>query len=151
MLLQRFQDRLAEQRTGVYDFAAMQFEIQTLRPPHLDHATYIGPIEVRNTKTKGRGVFTTKSVKAGDLLLCEKAFSHSYASEDGGAGKSRVSLLVNPERNRCTMGTQADLIKAIAQKLYRNPSLARAFTTLFHGDYEAVTTSSVDGKPVVDT
>ena len=49
------------------------------------------------------------------------------------------------------MGTQADLIKLIVQKLYRNPSVASAFTTLYHGNYEGVTTSAVDAEPTVDT
>lgn len=152
--LERAQSRAVEQKSGVYDFKQLQANANTLRPPHLDLATYIGPVEVRQTESKGRGLFVTKDVKAGDLLLCEKAFTHAHAGEDADAGNkanSSISLLINPGTGQGFKGAQADLIKLTVQKLYRNPSLAPAFTTLYHGNYEGVSTSSVDGKPIVDT
>lgn len=154
--LERAQSRVVEQKTGVYNFSQLQENAKKLRPPHLDHATYIGPVEVRQTESKGRGLFVTKDVKAGDLLLCEKAFSHAHAGEgaaDAGndEASSTISILLNPETGGGFMGTQADLIKLTVQKLYRNPSLAPAFTTLYHGSYERGSTSTVDGEPIVDT
>lgn len=154
MILDRAQSRSLEQKTGVYNFKQLQAEAKTLRPPHLDHATYIGPVEIRQTESKGRGLFVTKAVKAGDLLLCEKAFSHAHVGESTGGGdrsSSKISLLINPETNQGFMGAQADLIKLIVQKLYRNPSVAPAFIALYHGTYQGVSTSMVDAKPIVDT
>ncbi len=154
VFLERAQTRSVEQKSGVYNFNQLQTNANKLRPPHLDHATYIGPVEVRQTKSMGRGLFVTKDVKAGDLLLCEKAFSHAHAGEGadvGNVASSTISLLLNPETGQGFMGAQADLIKLTVQKLYRNPSLAPAFTTLYHGAYEGVSTSTVDGKPIVDT
>lgn len=151
---ERAQSRSVEQKSGVYNFKQLQENANTLRPPHLDHATYIGPVEVRQTKSKGRGLFVTRDVKAGDLLLCEKAFSHAYAEKDadgGNVASSSISILINPGTGQGFIGAQADLIKLTVQKLYRNPSLAPAFTTLYHGDYEGASTSTVDGKPIVDT
>ena len=49
------------------------------------------------------------------------------------------------------MGTQADLIALIAQKLYKSPSLVSIFTDLYHGSYNPVDVAEVDGTPVVDT
>lgn len=152
--LVRAQSRSLEQKTGAYDFKLLQAKAKKLRPPHLDHATYIGPVEIRQTESKGRGLFVTKAVKAGDLLLCEKAFSHAYAGEGADAGNkssSKISILLNPGSKQGFMGTQADLIKLIVQKLFRNPSLAPAFTTLYHGTYEGVSTPTVDGQSIVDT
>lgn len=146
----RAQSRCSEARGGDYDFKLLQREAKKLQPPQLDHATYIGPVEVRESTGKGRGLFLTKAVKAGDLLLCEKAFSHAYVPETGN-GNSKVTLLINPETGRGFMGGQADLIRLIAQKIYHNPSLAPAFTTLHHGSYNPSGTIAVDGKPVVDT
>lgn len=154
VVLDRAKTRLQEQRTGVYNLKELQAKAQKLRPPHLDHATYIGPVEVRQTESKGRGLFVTKAVKAGDLLLCEKAFAHAHVDErsgDEGKDSSKISLLINPETDKGFMGAQADLIKLIVQKLYRNPSIAKAFAALYHGTYEGVSTSTVDGKPIVDT
>jgi len=150
VVLGRARSRCSEQSTGNYNFKLLQAEAKKLRPPHLDHATYIGPVEIRKTEGKGRGLFVTKAVKAGDLLLCEKAFSHAYTTESD-EGNSKVTLLINPETNKGFMGGQADLIKMVVQKLYHNPSVAPAFTTLHHGTYESVGIPEVDGKPVVDT
>ncbi|KAF9740546.1 hypothetical protein PMIN06_001607 [Paraphaeosphaeria minitans] len=148
--LERARRRCAEQAKGDYDFKLLQTEAKKLRPPQLDHATYIGPVEIRNTKTKGRGLFLTRAVKAGDLLLCEKAFAHAYAPDDD-KGNSKITLLMNPETKMGFMGGQADLLTIIVQKLFRNPSLAPSFTKLHHGNYEAASTSMVDGQPIVDT
>jgi len=152
--LDRARGRCLEQKTGAYNFKQLQAKAEKLQPPHLDHATYIGPVEIKQAKSKGRGLFVTKAVKAGDLLFCEKAFSCAYTNESatgGNEGGSKVTLLLNPETNQGFLGGQADLIKTIVQKLYRNPSLAPAFTTLYHGTYKGVTTPAVDTESIVDT
>lgn len=154
MLLDRAKFRSLEQNTGEYNFRQLQDDAKKLRPPHLDYASYIGPVEIRQTESKGRGLFVTKAVKAGDLLLCEKAFCRAHVGEvagDGDGGSSKISLLINPETGQAFMGAQADLTKLIVQKLYRNPSVAPAFTALHHGVYEKASTSTIDGKPIVDT
>jgi hypothetical protein len=154
VVLDRAKSRSQEQKTGVYNFKQLQAKAKKLRPPHLDHATYIGPVEVRHTESKGRGLFVTKAVKAGDLLLCERAFSHAYVNEGAGdsyESSSKITLLLNPETNQGFMGAQADLIKLIVRKLYHNSSVAPAFTTLYHGTYEAVSMPAIDGEPIVDT
>ena len=79
--LARVRRRVEEQQSGRYDFKAIYDEASKLRPPHLDHATFIGPVEIRPSVGRGRGLFTTKAVKAGELILYEKAFTHSYADD----------------------------------------------------------------------
>ncbi|GLA27457.1 hypothetical protein AnigIFM63326_004664 [Aspergillus niger] len=142
--------RLAEERTGKYPFKNLQREAKKRCPPLLDRGSYIGPVSVRPTESRGRGLFTTEAVRAGDLLFCEKAFAHAFHDEVAGASGS-VSILMNPETNTITVGTQADLIALIAQKLYKNPSLRSKFTDLYHGSYHPVEVAEVDGTPVVDT
>ncbi|KAL4940009.1 hypothetical protein BDV06DRAFT_230691 [Aspergillus oleicola] len=139
--------RLEEQKTGRYDFKWMQLEAKKLLPPLLDHATYVGPVAVKQTRASGRGLFTTVAVKAGDLLFCEKAFAHAFNDKLSHG----VSTLVNMETNKATIGTQANLITLIAHKMHNNSSLAAAFTDLHHGSYKPVNVSEVDGKPIVDT
>lgn len=153
-VLDRARSRYLEQKTGEYNFKQLQAKAKKLRPPHLDAATYIGPVEVKQTESKGRGLFVTKAVKAGDLLLCEKAFSHAYMPDDAADNIEsglQLNILLNTETNQGFLGGQADLLTSIVQRLYRNPSLASAFNALYHGPYEAVTTSTVDGEPLVDT
>ncbi|KAH8642620.1 hypothetical protein IG631_00083 [Alternaria alternata] len=89
-------------------------------------------------------------MKSGDLVLCEKAFSHAHV-DDEKKGNANITLLVNVETDKAFMGGQADLIQSITQKLYKNPSMAPDFTNLYHGDYQAVDVHSVDGQPVIDT
>ncbi|KAF2876087.1 hypothetical protein BDV95DRAFT_482850 [Massariosphaeria phaeospora] len=149
-LLARARNRVSEQETGQYNFNLLQAEAKGLCPPHIDHATYIGPVDIRKTVKKGRGMFVTKAVKAGDLILCEKAFAHAHVAENN-KSNSRITVLMAIDTMKSYLGGQADLIRVIAQKLYRNPSLAPAFKKLHHREYETVSTSSVDSVPIVDT
>ncbi|KAL3465439.1 hypothetical protein BJX64DRAFT_297184 [Aspergillus heterothallicus] len=145
----RARARLLEHQIGKYPFKHMQLEAKERRPPVLDRATFIGPVAVKNTETRGRGLFTTEAVRAGDLLFCEKAFAHAFFEETSTSG--RLSLLMNLETETMTIGTQADLIGLIAQKLQKIPSLLPTFTNLHHGTYIPIDISEVDGAPVVDT
>jgi hypothetical protein len=151
--LRRVSCRMEEQSRGTYDFEAIHEQVSRLRPPHLDHATYTGPIIIKPSDGRGRGWFTTEAVKAGDLLLCEKVFAHCFAdpTDKDRTNQSAISLLVNLGTKRMTMGTQVDLITKIAQKLWRNPSLISEFTSLHHGSYVPVDVGEADGKPIVDT
>ncbi|EMD66047.1 hypothetical protein COCSADRAFT_86951 [Bipolaris sorokiniana ND90Pr] len=149
-VLHRARGRCTESSSGAFDFKLLQAKAKKHRPPHMDHATYMGPVEVRETGSKGRGLFATKSMKVGDLILCEKAFAHAYIDEVSRSNAS-VTFLMNVETERGFLGGQADLIRLIVQKLYSNPSTTSEFTNLYHGDYKAVDVSFVDGKPVVDT
>ena len=151
--LTRAINRLVEQESGRYRFKQLYTEATKLRPPHLDHSTYVGPVSVKESGSRGRGLFTTKAVKAGDLLLCEKAFAHAFVDDAHATPEQNrdVTLLIDAETDSITMGAQAELIRIIVQKLYRNPSLAPALTDLHHGTYRPVGVSEVDGTPVVDT
>ncbi|KAJ5198589.1 uncharacterized protein N7498_007706 [Penicillium cinerascens] len=141
--------RLKEEQRGDYQFKLLQREAAENRPPHLDHATYVGHVSVGSTDSHGRGLFTTQAVKAGDLLFCEKAFA--YAFHDAINPIQGLSLLMNTERNTMIVGTQADLLSLIIQKLYKSPSLMSTITDLYHGSYKPVGASEVDGAPIVDT
>jgi hypothetical protein len=146
-LLNRAKKRYSEQADGTYDFDMLHEEAKNLKVPQLDAATYVGPVEVRDTPNKGRGLFTTKAVKAGDLLLCEKAFE-VYDQMDN---KDDASVFFNVETKKVFPKDQIDLATKMVHKLARNPSLAKDLTKLYHGSYEGVDVTMVDGKPVIDT
>ena len=149
--LARTNARLVEAQTGVYNFKGLYQEANKLRPPHLDHATYMGPVEVKKCGSKGRALFTTAAVKAGDLLLCEKAFAHAFVEMKESVPSAPIVLLIHAESNTMCMGMQAELIALIVQKLFRNPSLSDKVTDLYHGAYKPVDVSSVDGNSLVDS
>ena len=146
----RVERRLREQEHGDYDFHAMYGAAKNT-PPCLDHATYVGPVTIKASNGRGRGLFTTRDVVAGELLLCEKAFSYCYADTGEGKASSKTSILMNTHTDRMVMGTQPDLITATVQKMYRNPSLMPTFISLYHGDYKPVKETEMDGAPIVDT
>ena len=138
--------RVQEQETGHFNFSLLQEEAKMLKPPKLDHASYYGPCEVRNSLSpRGRGLYVNKAVKAGDLLICEKAFGYAHERQDD------QGLLVHPESNRVTIGAQTDLIESIIRKLlvdsYRGPD----FIQLYRGSSEVHPWCPVAANPVVDT
>lgn len=147
----RVQQRLFEEKTGEYNFESMNTATKA-EPLSLDNATYVGSVKVKESGGRGRGLFTTKPVKAGELLLCEKAFSYCYEDRSNRAkDPSQTPLLANILTNRVTLGTQVSLMKEIIQKIQRNPSLLPSITTLHHGSYTAVEKTDVDDGPVIDT
>jgi hypothetical protein len=148
-LFARVNVRLEESRKGQYDFKAMYRELEI--SPHLDHATYVGPLVIRQSEGRGRGVFTTRPVDAGELLLCEKAFACCFSNEIVKSDGSDTTVLINVQTNRITIGTHSELITKVAQLLLRNPSLTPEFTSLYHGSYTPAKEGVVDGIPVVDT
>ncbi|KAH8753102.1 hypothetical protein F5883DRAFT_691147 [Diaporthe sp. PMI_573] len=88
-MIHRAQARLEEQQTGKYDFRRMYKQAKAT-PPLIDCATYTAPVEIRNSPGKGRGLFTTKKVLAGEMLLCEKAFGHLHHGNYEAAGVYEV-------------------------------------------------------------
>ncbi|GAB1213361.1 hypothetical protein ATERTT37_002510 [Aspergillus terreus] len=135
--------RLVEQERGQYEFKKMQREARKLRPPHLHRGTYIGPVTVKATQSHGKGLFTTEAVKAGDLLLCEKALAYAFHDE---TAPKELSLLLNAETDNVTLGKQGELIEAIVQRLYKNPSLLPSFADHHHGTYKPVNVQEADAQ-----
>ncbi|CAG8423235.1 unnamed protein product [Penicillium salamii] len=139
--------RLAEQESGEFDFKKMAEEAKNHSPLILDHSTYIDPVVVKKTLSHGRGLFTTKAVRAGDLLLCEKAFALAVHDEP----KGNLWLFLSGDTDTATVGTQVMLIELIARRLLNNPSLLPGFLDLYHGSHESIDVLEVDGLPVIDT
>ncbi|GKT53773.1 TPR domain-containing protein [Colletotrichum tofieldiae] len=147
--LERTGRRIIEQVTGDFKWKHM-YKQSMATPPIIDCATYSSPVEVRDSPGRGRGLFTTKAVKAGDLLLCEKAFSYIYADHNDPSSRGNIKILMNLDSKTMTMGGQAALISTVVQKLYHNPEAALRFMNLHHGDYKGVELPQ-GGQLVVDT
>jgi hypothetical protein len=74
--LVRTSQRLREQTTGAYDFQTMFSDvIAGGLNPRIDIADFVGPVEIRASPNKGRGLYVTRDVVAGELLLVSKAVS----------------------------------------------------------------------------
>lgn len=134
--IERCEVRIREQ-AGEYDFASMLAEAVIKQPsPRLDRAGYVGPIEVRKCaiESHGRGLFTTKAVRAGELLLCEKAFATAFASSDSAAiVEISLSKDVKPDESDWKLKLRSELALTSFYKLTRNPSVVPAFADLYPG------------------
>ena len=144
----RIKERLKEQRTGEYDFEEMYKQAEST-PPLTDCATFSAPVEIRESPGRGKGLFTTKAVSAGELLLCEKAFAYSFAGDE--ESRKQTKILINLATKRMVMGGQAHLLTLIVQKLYHSSSLSAEFGDLHQADYQKATVLETDGAPVVDS
>ncbi|KAI2618533.1 hypothetical protein GGR54DRAFT_640658 [Hypoxylon sp. NC1633] len=117
--IRRVRQRLREEEKRTYLFSSMHTQAGATTPL-VDCATYVGSVAVRDSPGRGKGVFTTKRVGAGELLLCEKALAYCY--DDYG---------------RATSG-QASLITQVVQKIYHGNIAAEVITHLHHGEYRSL-------------
>lgn len=144
-LLKAYQ-RLQEERTGKYNLQEMRaLTTNGKRPAKLDCADYVGPVQLQNTIGSGRGLFTTRDVKFGELLLCSKAFVICYPETDG------ESFIIDVMTDRMEKSSGSQVVTKVVQKLYNNPSASKEFLELYSGPYERVKEKYIDERPVVDT
>lgn len=142
--LRRITARVREQESGSHDLNKIRINFSKARS-RVDAATFVGPIEVKDSKEKGRGTFATRDIKAGELVLVEKAFCTVYAHEP-----SSMTAMTYDLRDDKIRMSPVGLSKALVQHLLSNPSQIPAFNDLF-GDWESVETpSSPHGEPIVD-
>ncbi len=148
--MHRVQRHLLEQKSGAYNFNDMYASVQR-GDRDLDVATYIGPVEVKASEGRGRGLFTTRAVKASELLICEKAFVYCRAAMDMAKVSSYINILVYPKEQKVILGAECDVITMAIQKIFRNPSFVVDAAKFYCGAYQPVSvTGLVDGQPVVD-
>lgn len=137
--MEKVRARLLECNEGIYDWQNM-YEQAKNTPPLIDCGTFSKNVEVRESPEKKRGLFTSKAVVAGELLLCEKAFAYSFTDEQ--------TAFLNFETKKASEGGHVEILTQIVQKIYHAPETTSSFLELHHGEYNAL---RVDSKPVVDT
>ncbi|KAJ2900106.1 hypothetical protein MKZ38_002599 [Zalerion maritima] len=144
----RTEKRLAEQENGGYNFPAMA-KSATKQHPRLDHASFLKNTEIASAGQRGRGLFATKDLKPGDVVFVEKAFQATHPKDSGD-----MSVLINVNTDRISMGTPSLRLYSIVDKLLWNPTLAKKYLDLFDGGKFGSSKGDaevVDGKVAVDT
>ena len=147
--LQRSLARLREEG-GRFDFAAILDEAISKSPkPDMDRADYNRSIEVRHCAidSHGRGVFSTKAIKAGELLLVEKSFCVVFPNDNDPRGK--YDEATGLWSNRSVTELRAGIATSSFVKLYRNPSLVPVFADLYPGP-DAVEEADENSNAIVD-
>ncbi|KAF5587263.1 unc-45 like b [Fusarium pseudoanthophilum] len=138
--------RLKEQDDGEYAFEDMLVEAQE-RPPLIDCATFSSLVEIRDAPGRGKGLFLTKDVSSGDLILCEKAFSYCFMDK---TSHKTYPVLANVPRDEAKGGGAVLLWAQVTEKLYHNPEYIDNVQELFHGDHKKLRITECDECPVVD-
>lgn len=131
--LKNTEERLLEQQQGAYNFAEMIDEVSE-NGFFADRASFLLKTEVRQTQDRGRGLFATKDIRMGDLILCEKAFMAAHPED---------------RTPRSTVPVWLDSV----QKVVDNPSKGKDLLGLYAGQPRTSPISApiIDGIPVIDT
>jgi hypothetical protein len=131
--LEKTKKRLLEQRDGTYNFVEMVDEV-TKNGFSVDRASFLSKTEVRQTQDRGRGLFATKDIRMGELILCEKAFMAAHP--DDRTPKSTLPVWLNS-----------------VQRVIDNPSKCKDLLGLYAGQPHSLPVSApiIDDVPVVDT
>ncbi|KAF2822589.1 SET domain-containing protein [Ophiobolus disseminans] len=143
--LKRVTVRMREQESGMQDFTKIRVGLSKARS-RIDTATFIGATKVQQSPDKGRGLFATRSIAAGEPIICEKAFCVVWGHE-----KEAMTAMTYDLRDDRIRVSPVGLSKAIVQKLISSPSQIPRVMDLF-GDYqgaEKAAPTTRDG-PVVD-
>lgn len=145
--LRRTKARLDEQASGQYNLELITKKMR--KDPKLrvlDHASFILKVEVKNAREKGRGLFATCDLEAGELVMCEKAFCVAGLEEE--AEESRIINLLD---STMSIGTHALRLVKVLQKLLHSPKQAARFFELCDGNYQSrPSPAPVDGVVPVD-
>ncbi|GAA5901661.1 hypothetical protein JCM8208_001569 [Rhodotorula glutinis] len=128
--LQRVERMLHESATGEYDWRQIVKDSDDGVKHELAVGDYVGPVKVAEIGGRGggRGIVATRDIKAGELLLVEKAFA------TGQATKGRLVMGFNFARNLATGASKMALVEACAAKIQDDPSSATLLYTLHGGD-----------------
>lgn len=144
--LRKVELRLQEQSTGVYDFKKIMAGLMTGRP-RVDAASFTNNCKVKESPGRGRGLFATRNIDSGEVIMCEKSFCVVWGNED-----EALTAMTYDGRDDRIRVFPAGLCKAIVQKLSNNPSQIDKVMDLY-GDYKGFEKMIIttDFGPVIDT
>ncbi|KAH5568768.1 hypothetical protein HBI24_225390 [Parastagonospora nodorum] len=126
--LKRITARVREQESGGYDFTKMRLNLSQARS-RVDAATFTGSTEVKDSKSKGRGLFATRNLATGEVIMCEKAFCVVWGHE-----REAMTAMTYDLRDDRIRVSPIGLSRALVQKLISNPSQIPAVMDLY-GDW----------------
>ncbi|KAI1104844.1 hypothetical protein F4804DRAFT_306049 [Jackrogersella minutella] len=140
------QRRLREVETGSYDFKKVKAGLSRSRP-RVDAASFLRNTEIRDSPGRGRGLFATRVILDGEIVICEKAFCVVWGYE-----KEALTAITYDLRDDRIRVSPVGLDKSIVQKLLRNSSQIKMIMNLY-GDYQANENNvfATEDGPVVDS
>lgn len=144
--LRKIEMRLREQETGTYDLKKIRAGLSRARP-RVDAASFISNTKVRDSPGRGRGLFATRDIPAGGIVMCEKAFCVVWSHES--EALTAITYDVRDDRIRVS---PVGLSRSTVQKLLSNSSQIERVMDLY-GNYQGggKNVSRTEDGPVVDT
>ncbi|KAF2667782.1 SET domain-containing protein [Microthyrium microscopicum] len=129
--LRRIESRLREQDTGKYALKKTRATLSKARP-RADAASFFTNTEVKDSPGRGRGLFATRDISAGQIVMVEKAFCVVWGFES-----EALTAMTYDVRDDQIRASAVGLAKATVQKLLNNPSQTEGVMDLY-GDYEGL-------------
>jgi len=144
--LKKTELRLQEQATGVYDFKKIKASL-LIAHPRVDAASFTRDVKIAESPGRGRGLFATRDIDPGEIILCEKAFCVVWGHED-----EALTAMTYDGRDDRIRVFPAGLCKAVVQKLLNTPSQVDKVMDLY-GDYRGLEKQLIvrDSGLVIDT
>jgi hypothetical protein len=144
--LRRTKVRLREQETGTYNWVKIRTGLSQARP-YVDAATFLNNIEIGGSPGRGRGLFMTRDITAGEIVMCEKAFCMSW-----GHDVETLTAMTCDIRDDQIRLSPVGLSRSITRMLLCNPSQIARVLWLY-GDYQGdgKNVSRSEDGPIVDT
>jgi hypothetical protein len=122
--------RTAEaQSRGRYDFTTLPLEPTAQR----EVEEFVGPVEVGPAGRKGWGLFVSRDVRPGELLLCERALGVRLASPEC------TTLAVSYGEGRVTRTSQHDLASLLTCRAAVDPGMRAKLALLLGSDGKRAT------------
>lgn len=139
--------RLVEQEEGVYDFSAMS-RSATSTHHHLDHASFLSNTRIASACDRGRGLFATKDIGHGDIIMVEKAFHAVFKDEVS----TVLSFVSDVNTNFAGFGgMHIQVWRRLINTVQANPNKASKYLQLYDGGgFKTKEVKIVDGSVVVD-
>jgi SET domain len=131
--LARTSQRLRERDTGAYDFQTMFSDVITGGPnAQIDVADFVGPVEIRSSAGRGRGLYATRDVAAGELLFVSKAVS--VGSKKDPEIKNMVMFIYNLAIDRLKDATHYLKTTRMVHSCIDNPAFYSTICQLYDGN-----------------
>jgi tetratricopeptide (TPR) repeat protein len=141
--------RIREEETGIYDFKKLKASLllsNSASGARIDAASFLQNVRIGQSSGRGRGLFATRDLKPGDVIMVEKAFCVVFGQEE-----NALSAMTFDVRDEMVRVFPAGLCKAVVRKLNDNPSQIGKVLDLY-SDYQVpeIDNGMAEGRRWVD-
>jgi len=145
VFLRRIASRLGEQEIGVHSLTKIRLGLSRDRP-RVDAADFFGNTEIRDSPGRGRGLYATRSLSTGEIIMCEKAFCVVWGHEN-----EALTAVTYDIRDNGIRVSPVGLTKSTVEKLLNNPSqIGRVMDLYDYSQSDGKNTCHTADGPIVD-